>query len=382
MPSITAAARVLVGILGICIGGAGMDLSAQTPVPTAHPLRVGIVGLVHAHVDGLLRRARRDDIEIVGIAEPNRELGERLLKKYGYDPGLLFSTIEEMVGKTHPEAVTGFTTIFDHLKVVEYCAPRGIHVMVEKPLAVSVAHAEKMLQLAAQYKIHLLTNYETTWYASNAMAYQLIHGEHRIGEPRKIVFHTGHTGPVEIGCNREFLDWLTDPILNGGGALTDFGCYGANLATWLMNGQEPATVTCVTQHLKPRIYPKVEDEATMILTYPTTQVIIQASWNWLFARKDMEVYGTGGSLLCPNSTDVLLRTDPKMAAAPLHAEPLPAGRDDPFAYLAAVVRGTTTPKPDDLSGVQNNATVVKILEAAKCSANTGRTIVWREFYQP
>lgn len=361
------------------IGWAGVNPSAQTAA-AAHPLRVGVVGLVHAHVHGLLSRSKHDDIEIVGIAEPNRELGERLLKQHGYDLGILSGSLEEMVGKTKPEAVATFTTTLNHLQVVEYCAPRGIHVMVEKPLAVSVEHADRMIRLAGQYKIHLLTNYETTWYASNAAAYQLIRSDHRIGEPRKIVFHTGHSGPIEIGCNPEFLAWLTDPVLNGGGVLPDFGCYGANLATWLMSGQEPETVSCVTQQLKPSLYPKVEDEAVIILTYPTTQVIIQASWNWPFARKDMEVYGTGGSVFCPNGGELLLRTDPKMAAMPLQAKPLAAGVADPFAYLAAVVRGTVTPLPDDLSGVGNNATVVRILDAAKRSALTGEKIVWRKYY--
>jgi predicted dehydrogenase len=65
----------------------------------------------------------------------------------------------------------------------------------------------------------------------------------------------------------EFLQWLTDPVLNGGGALTDFGCYGADLATWFMNGETPLTVTAVTQQIKPDLYPKVDDEATIILAY-------------------------------------------------------------------------------------------------------------------
>lgn len=381
MPRSHTAARALIRALGTCLGLAGMVLSAETPAPSPVPLRVGVVGLVHAHVEGLLRQPKRADIEMVGFVEPNHELGERLLKQHGYDLGMLYGSIGEMVARTKPEAVAAFTTIFDHLQVVQYCAPRGIHVMVEKPLAVSVAHAAEMIRLAGDHHIQLLTNYETSWYASNAMAYQLIRGQRRIGEPRKIVFHTGHPGPVEIGCNREFLAWLTDPVLNGGGALPDFGCYGANLATWLMNGEEPETVTCVTQQLKPLVYPKVEDEATILLTYPQTQVIIQASWNWPYARKDMEVYGSAGSLLCLNRSDLVLRAGPQSAPVSLTAPPLPAGLDEPFGYLAAVIRGTVTPAPYDLTGVRNNEIVSKILEAAKCSAKAGKTIVWREFYQ-
>ena len=92
----------------------------------------------------------------------------------------------------------------------------------------------------------------------------------------------------------EFLSWLTDPEKNGAGALFDFGCYGANLMTWLMNNQRPTSVTAVTQTIKPNIYKQVDDEATIIMEYPSAQAIIQASWNWPYSRKDMEIYGKTG----------------------------------------------------------------------------------------
>lgn len=115
--------------------------------------------------------------------------------------------------------------------------------------------------------VFLLTNYETTWYGSNHQLYEMVVNQHQVGGIRKMVIHAGHSGPIEIGCNQEFLDWLTDPTLNGGGALTDFGCYGANLITWFMQLQRPQSVTAVTQQIKPEKYPKVDDEATLILCY-------------------------------------------------------------------------------------------------------------------
>lgn len=345
------------------------------------PLRVGVVGLVHTHVHWILGREDRGDIEIVGIVEPNRDLAERYAKQHGYNMNIVFNTIEEMVAKTKPEAVTAFNTIYDHLKVVEYCAPRGIHVMVEKPLAVSVKHAKKMIELAKKHDILLLTNYETSWYGSNHKAFQLINEDHKIGDIRRIVFHTGHQGPIEIGCNIEFLEWLTDPVLNGAGALTDFGCYGANLTTWFMQGIEPETVTCITQQIKPNMYPKVDDDATIILTYPKTQVIIQASWNWPYGRKDMEVYGKQGFIHCLNGTDMLLMEEEKKGKETLKAEPLPLSMNDPFAYLSGVIKGEIKMKPYDVSAMDNNEIVIKILEAAKHAAKTGKTVVWKEFYK-
>src|SRR5215470_8240270 len=255
------------------------------------PLRIGIAGLTHAHVGWLLSRAHDSDIVIVGIAESNRAVAEKYLKQYNLPESLLYSSLNEMLDKCKPEAVCAFNSIYEHLEVVKACAPRGIHVMVEKPLAVSVDHAKQMQALALKYKIHLLTNYETTWYGSNRKAYGMLDS---IGEIRKLVVHDGHQGPKEINVPPEFFEWLTDPVKNGAGALTDFGCYGANQITWLMKGERPSSVFAVTQQIKPDIYPKVDDEATIVVTYPKAQGIIQASWNWPFGRKDMEIYGQHG----------------------------------------------------------------------------------------
>jgi len=342
------------------------------------PVRIGIVGLTHDHIHGLLGRKEKGDILIVGIAEPDTALVGRYARQYGFDRKLVYPTIGEMLRHTSPEAVMAYNDIFGHLEVVEACAPRGIHVMVEKPLAVSREHAMRMDSLAGKYKIHLLTNYETTWYGSNARAYELTNQEEAIGEIRKIVFHTGHQGPVEIGCSRAFLSWLTDPVLNGAGALNDFGCYGANISTWLMNGEAPLTVTAVTHTNKPEVYPLVDDEATIIVQYRQAQVVIQASWNWPYNRKDMQLYGQTGYVNCLNASDMTIVKTGKRDAEEMTAPALPADRNDAFSYFANIIRGTITAQPYDLSSLENNIRVVKILAAAKLSAQTGRTIPWRE----
>ena len=182
------------------------------------PFRIGIAGLTHSHVHWLLSRAHDGDIEIAGVSEPNHELAERYLKQYNLPLTLLYSSLEEMLNKAKPDAVTAFNSIDEHLTVVRACAPRKISVMVEKPLAANLKQAREMETLVSKYGIQLLTNYETTWYGSNRKAYQILD---TLGELRKIVVHDGHQGPKEIGVNKEFLEWLTDPIKNGGGALMD-----------------------------------------------------------------------------------------------------------------------------------------------------------------
>jgi predicted dehydrogenase len=320
-----------------------------------------------------LDRADDGDIEITGIAEPNKALAERFLKQHNLPMSLHFNSLEEMLNKTRPEAVTAFASTFEHLAVVQACAPRNIHVMVEKPLAVSMDHALQMQALAQKHSIHLLTNYETTWYGSNEAAVEKLKNW---GPIRKMVVHDGHPGPIEIGCNEEFLQWLTDPVLNGGGAITDFGCYGANLITWLMQGKKPVSVVAVTQQLKPTKYPKVDDEATILLEYPGALGIVQASWNWPVNRKDLEIYAVNGQVIADRD-GISYRTDNIREAY----DKIPSPKKpfhDPFAYLAAVVRKEIVIQPTDLSSLENNMIVVEILEAAKRSAREGRRVVLQE----
>jgi predicted dehydrogenase len=335
------------------------------------PLRVGIVGLVHGHAEGFFSRSlHRPEIHIVGIAEPDKELAARYADKYKIEKSLLFTNVEEMLNQTRPQAVWAYTNTYDHRKVVETAARHGVHVVMEKPLATSIEDARAIEKTARQAKIKVLVNYETSWYRSNHEAYDLVH-EKAIGDVRKVVVHDGHFGPKEIGVGPEFLSWLSDPKLNGGGALFDFGCYGADLMTWLMDGRRPDTVTAVTQQLKPEVYPRVDDEATIVLTYPKAQAILQASWNWPFSRKDMEVYGQTGYVITVGSDNVRVRRKGGQEEQGA-AKPLAAPYDDGIKYFRAVLLGEA--QPDNLASLETNVIVTEIMDAARQSASSGKTV--------
>ena len=350
----------------------GMTVLPAFSEATKPPVRIAIIGLVHTHVKGFLPLAlASSEVQVVGIVEPDQQLVAQAARQYKLSTNLFYASLEELLAKTNVQAVATFTSTFDHRQVVEMCAPRGIHVMMEKPLAVNMDHARAMAAAAKKAGVHLLVNYETTWYSANQAAYKLVHEQNAIGDLRKLVVHDGHRGPKEIGCPPEFLQWLTDPVLNGGGALTDFGCYGADLATWLMQGQRPTSVFAVTQHIKPDVYPKVEDEATIVVTYPKAQAIIQASWNWPYNRKDMELYGQTGYVLVPknNVLRVLKGDQPEHETT---VAPLTGPEAGPIDYLVGVVRGEI--QPAGLSSLEVNMTVTEILDAARESATTGRRI--------
>jgi predicted dehydrogenase len=353
-------------------------VSAQTqPAENANsaPLRVGIAGLVHGHVGGFLQQnQRRSDIQIVGIAEEDGKLAAFYESKFALPHNIFFANVDEMLEKMKPQTVLVYTNTYDHRSVVEACVRHGVPVMMEKPLAVSIEDARAIEAAAQRGKIQVLVNYETTWYRSNRAAYDLVH-ENAIGALRKVVVHDGHSGPKEIGVESWFLAWLTDPKLNGAGALFDFGCYGADLMTWLMDNRRPDTVTAVTQRIKPEIYSRVDDEATIVLTYPKAQAILEASWNWPFSRKDMEVYGQTGYAITVERDAVRVRLPGQVEK--LHdAKPLDLRESDSVNYLRAVILDGMPPQ--GLSSLETNMIVTEILDAARQSATTGKTVHLRE----
>ena len=340
------------------------------------PIKLGVVGLSHGHVGWILGRENSSDIKMLGIVETDTALITRMSLQYGFSKNIVFSSMEEMIAAVKPHAVAAFGNIFEHLEVVRTCAPKGIHVMVEKPLAISLEHALEMEKLAKQNNIHLLTNYETSWYPTNEEAKNLL-DKGAIGSLRKVIVRDGHKGPKKIGVSSEFLEWLTDPILNGGGAIMDFGCYGANLMTWLLKGERPKTVTAVTQKLQPENNPEVDDDATIILKYNSSMAILEPSWNWPIGRKDMELYGEKGTIYAKNKTDLSIRISEgydgyseEDIILSNRAKPF----DDPFSVFASVINGELKLEPFDPYSLENNIITMEILQAALDSSKSDKTI--------
>lgn len=357
-------AHRLAGLLAAVLG---LAAPAQQPV---EPLRLAVIGLEHGHVEGALWNAtNRDDIELVGVWSEHPDLWARLAAKYNLDPLLHYNDLGQMLDEAAPEAASVMTSTAGHLEAVAACARRGVHVLVEKPLDFDLERARAMAEIAESESILLLTNFETSWYRSVRTAKEIV--EDRGTPIRRAVFRHGHKGPQEIGCGPEFLAWLTDPEQNGGGASTDFGCYGAVIMTWLMDGARPTSVSATTQSIKPGLYPNVDDDATIVLTYPTATAVIQASWAWTHDNKDMDLHAEGYSLHAGKWDDLALR---EADAEALIVDDLidSAGMENEWTYLRRVVRGECAVDP--LSSLELNLIVAEILDAARESARTGRAV--------
>lgn len=346
--------------------------AATLPAQQA-PIRVAIIGLTHNHVSGFLSALPKShSAELVAIVEPDQSLVQKYSARFHLAPSLFFPDEETMIGKLHPDAVLVYTSILKHRKAIEIAASHNIASMVEKPLATNLEDAIAIRAAARAHHVQVLTNYETTWYSSNIEALNEA-ASGKLGEVRKVIVRDGHEGPKEIGVTPEFLNWLTDPVENGAGALFDFGCYGADMVTQMMNGQTPISVTAVAQTDKPGTYPKVDDDATIIVRYPHTQAVLLPSWNWSFSVKNMEVYGVNGTIFTVASDHIRTRYKGDKTETESQAPALAPEHATSLDYLAAVLHHQIDPK-GDLSALDTNMIVVQILDAARRSAKTGQTV--------
>jgi predicted dehydrogenase len=365
----------------------GLLCLLSLPAMAAEQYKIAVVSMLHAHVWlHLGTMLKGDKVKLVGVSETLPDLiarAERVdvipqtqnVTRPGVPANLIFADWKKMIDETKPDIVWAFTPTNEHVDVVRYCAPKGIHVIVEKPLAATLSEALEIQSIAKKYNTMVLTNYGSTWQASQYAAKAAVDaGE--IGPVWRLHGVQGHNGPGDPKTS-SFARWLADPVQNGGGALVDFGCY---LILWSIGIKGmPESVYANAQHMKPETYPKVEDNATVILNYKDGLAILEASWDLPPAQRlGNEIYGMKGSIVgnairkpgAPRAADA--PRGAQQAGEPLAITPLPPERSEPIAYM--VDRISKKLPLDGPSAIGINVQVQEVLEAAKQSIKTGRAV--------
>jgi len=343
-------------------------LGAFTVNCSAQDYKIAIVGLVHSHVWGHLSTILKSkDVKLVGVAEPNPALVAEA-EKAGVDKALITDNYVQMLDKTKPDIVWAFVENNRHLEIVKACAPRKINVIFEKPLASTGADAREIRKIAAQSGIKIMTNYQMAWWPANYVAKKA--SETEIGKVYRLHGIVGHGGPGSTGPrNSAFFAWLTDPVKNGAGALMDFGCYNALWSLWYLG--KPDTVYAHANHLRPETFPKVEDNADLILGYKNGVGIFEGSWDLPRGFQDLEVFGINGSVYMEQRA-VTLQKSREREGKKLDLTPLAPAEAEPIAFMVDHLRNN---KPiEGLTAIDINVSVIEIIDAAKQSIATGKAV--------
>ena len=269
------------------------------------PIKVAVLGMAHDHLWGNLKElADQEETLLVGGADPNPVLQDRFRERTGCNQ--VYGEYEALLDAQTPDAVFVFSATAHHAPIVELCAARGIHVMVEKPMAATLEQADRMLTAAQRHQICLMVNWPTAWSRPLHTAHRLV-GEGAIGQLWQLTWRGGHCGPDELGCSDEFCGFLFDPQLNGAGAFNDYSGYGASLCVHFL-GRPHSVVAMAGRLLKTHL--PVDDNGIMVLRYPQALCRLEMTWTEAVPHvpsHDVVLYGTEGTIAVGNQVTVHTR---------------------------------------------------------------------------
>jgi predicted dehydrogenase len=281
----------------------------------------------------------------------------------------LYDSYTKLLDEKKPEGVWAFVENDRHLELTGLCAPRGVHLIFEKPMAATYEQSKEMVALATKHKIKLMINYQMAWWPENFTAHEIATSG-QLGKVWRVRSIIGHGGPAPRDASdvrgQRFWAWLNDEK-QGGGALIDFVGYGAVWLRWYLG--MPETVYAVTTHTRPDVY-KTNTNATVVAKFADNGVgIIEGSWDLPRSFQDVEVFGNKGSIyMARNRIETIIGRDRKEVPSGTLAE----DRRDPITYFISRVHDN---KP--LEGMVSpafNLDCMQIVEAARRSAESGKPV--------
>lgn len=327
--------------------------------------RLGVAGLVHDHVWGELQHwAETGRVDFVAVADPHAPLRERATREFGV--GEAFETPAAMFERGKLDVVQVCTSNAGGVEVVEQAAARGVHAVVEKPMAATLAGADRMLQAVEKAGTKLMINWPFRWRPATVQAWDLVRGG-VIGH----VFHArvrmAHKGPREFGCSDHFCDWLFDAEQNGAGALVDYCSYGA-VALRHLFGRPKAVQGVAARLTKTDI--AVDDNAAITLIYDDRFGLAEASWSQIPSYHDAVYLGTEGTLWTQDGR--LFLADESRGERELPVQPLPEDERSGPAYFVKCLDADRPPQ--DVCGPHVCRDAQEILEAGLTSNAEGRRV--------
>lgn len=353
--------------------------------------RVAIVGFSHMHVGDQIRATlEHPDAELVGVWDPDESLVTPLLGEFGISADLVFDNVTHLMSGSAPDIVIVCSTTADHLALVEELGPYGVHILLEKPFALSLADADRMIAAVSEAG-SLSVNWPLAWYPSHRTTQRLI-AEGRIGKVREIHYYDGNRGPLHhVHDKREVAgpevveaknaSWWYSPE-NGGGSLLDYLGYGATLGTWFRNGEMPLAVLAKT-YAPPGLH--VDEQSVVIGVYEDGLSTFQTRWGTFSDPWDVQPYprcgfvvvGTDGTVLSEDfAPSVMIQTrqnsQPQAVAVDETTLPFSGG----LAYL--IHRAGLGLQPEGPSSWELSRAGQAIVDAAAASAREGTEVAIRE----
>jgi len=342
----------------------------------------------HMHMGDLLRQVfEHPDADIVGIYDKSRDRMRQAVDDFAIPEDRVFTDLHACVEQTKPDLVILCAATAEHADHVEQLAGHGVHILVEKPFAASVAEARRMIDAMEGGGKLMAINWPLAWFPCHVTCKRLI-DDGVIGDLNEVHFYDGNRGPLyhladkvevtpeEVERQKPTSWWYKRA--SGGGSLLDYLGYGATLGTWFYDGREPIEVTSVVDET-PGI--EVDQHSVTVCRYDRGLSKLETRWGtftdpWTIQPQPkcgFVVVGTDGTIASYDYEDhvtVQTRDAPEPTRVPV--DTLPVGMRGPIEYvLGCIGRGEPVGGPLDPALC---LTAQRIVDTAALSAREKRTM--------
>jgi predicted dehydrogenase len=335
--------------------------------------RVAMAGVAHTHYRGLLHTLQSyPNVKVVAVSDHEEGRLKQAQSEFGIPSA--YRDYHELLEKEELDIILCCSENVYHAEITEAASEKGVHLMVEKPMASSFDHARRMLEAAHKAGTRLMINWPSAWSPMMQKIYALVR-EGTIGEIFHIRVRVGHGGPHRDRPKEERATFWWYKKGTGGGALLDFCCYGANLSRWLI-GQPARAVTGMADRLV-LDFGEVEDNAVLVVRYEKAICVLEGTWSQVASGETggPSIHGSEGAITSVDHEGqqaVKVVTPSKPAGEIIVPDPLPVGmRSGPEHFLTCIGEGkpfleSVTP--------ELNLDVQAILEAGALSVAMNRTV--------
>ena len=310
------------------------------------------------------------EAHVTALVDIDRTAAERLAQQGGIDRRLIWSDWKRMLREAEVDAVAVCLPNVLHAEVTIAALEAGKHVMVEKPIAITLAEADAMIRAARAHRRWLMVNHPHRFEPAHEMARSILRSE-LLGPITRLRGRLGHAGPEYWS---DTSPWFTDPAQAGGGALLDIGIHLIDLLRWL-SGKSVKRVCAHAKTLEKQV--PVEDNAGVLLEWTDgTLGSFEVSWTTRPYEVTTTLYGQRGTLATSLGAEhpvavrfCQLEGDPNKPLGDPFYPHIPASSrfGSAYASFAQSILGNT---PPSISGEEGRANL-EVMLAAYESIRTG-----------
>lgn len=349
--------------------------------------RVAVVGFAHMHAGDQLRVIQSTpEVELVGVWDTEPARRDAVADDLDVPAAVRYRDLDVLLEQASPDIAVVCSTTGEHTALVELLAERGVHVILEKPFALTLGDADRMIAASNAAGTILAVNWPLAWYPAHLTTQRLI-AEGMIGDVTEVHYYDGNRGPlthvhdklerVDPDLAAKAASWWYQPEF-GGGSMLDYLGYGSTIATWFRNGELPERLTALswgTDGLR------VDEQSVVAAAYASGLSTFQTKWGtfsnpWTHQPAPhcgFVVVGTAGTITSLDFAPVVrVQTldHPEGVAVPVDTP-----RPEQTGAIGHVVHCLNTgTQPTGPASKETSRQGQQIVDAAVLSVVTGRTV--------